>query len=195
MQRLEAFRDLIRHGHALLGEVVAYCQEAEAAVNQLAADKNDLDRMQAELEAARARADAEAAAARNAVAQVEAHRRELIGMRDELVKARSDMDAYHQAQHRSAEALERSLAEAKQQQRQLEDELQRVRGQTLSTRALDARLAQVGQMETRLRLTEKELAETRRALEAERSRRDRAIALIKPKSTDAAGDPVPAPKP
>jgi chromosome segregation ATPase len=178
---------LIRHGNALLGEVVTYCREAEAAVNQLAADKQGLDQMRAELEDARARADAEAAAARTALGQVDAQRRELGEMRGELIKARTEMEQFHHTQNHNAEALERSLREAKQQQIQLEQELQRVRAQAASSRTIDHRLAQVEQMEAKLRLTEHELAETRHDLESERSRRDRAIALIKPKQVAESG--------
>jgi chromosome segregation ATPase len=181
LQRLEAFRDLIRHGNALLGEVVSYCREAEAAVNQLAADKQDVDQMRAELQDARSRAEAEAAAARHAMGQVEAQRHELGGMRQELIQARAAMEQFQRNQSHSAETLERSLRDAKQQQVELEHELQRVRAQAASARTLDQRLAQIDHMETKLHVTERELAETRRALETERSRRDRAIALIKPK--------------
>jgi capsule polysaccharide export protein KpsE/RkpR len=171
----------------LLGEVVTYCRDAEAAVSQLAADKQDLDQTRTELEEARARADAEASAARNALAQVDMQRQELGEMRGELIKARAEMEQLNRTQNNSAETLERSLREAKQQQIQLEQELQRVRAQAASSRTIDHRLAQVEQMETKLRLTERELAETRNALESERSRRDRAIALIKPKQAAEAG--------
>lgn len=187
LQRLEAFRDLIRHGNSLLGEVVTYCRDAEAAVSQLAADKQNVDAMRVELEQARSRADGEAAAARNALCQVETQRRELGAMRDELMKARADMQQFHRTQNQNAETLERSLQDAKQQQQQLEQELQRVRAQAATSRTIDHRLAQVEQMETKLRSTERELAETRRALESERSRRDRAIALIKPKQVAESG--------
>ena len=185
LQRIDAFRDLIRHGHALLGEVVVYCRQAEAAVNELAADKQHIDRVRSELQDARTRADAEAEAARKAMAQVDAQRRELSEMRGELVKARSEMEHFQRTQSQAAESLERSLQEAKQQQLQLEQELQRVRAQTTSSRLIDARLAQIEQMESKLKLTERELADTRRALEEERGRRDRAIALIKPKQAAA----------
>lgn len=185
LQRLEAFRDLIRHGNALLGEVVAYCREAEAAVAELAADKQQVDQMRTELEQARTRADAEAEAARAALAQVEAQRRELTAMRSEVMKARTEMEQFERSQSHNAEALERSLREAKEQQAQLEHELVRVRSQSVSSRAIESRLAQIEQMETKLRLTERELAVTRNALETERGRRDRAIALIKPKQVAA----------
>lgn len=185
LQRLEAFRDLIRHGNALLGEVVAYCREAEAAVAELAADKQQVDQMRTELEQARSRADAEAEAARAALAQVEAQRRELTAMRSEVMKARTEMEQFERSQSHNAEALERSLREAKEQQAQLEHELVRVRSQSVSSRAIESRLAQIEQMETKLRLTERELAVTRNALETERGRRDRAIALIKPRQVAA----------
>jgi DNA repair ATPase RecN len=187
LQRLEAFRDLIRHGNALLGEVVTYCRDAEAAVSQLTVDKLNLDEMRTELEDARTRADAEAAAARTAMAQVDSQRRELNEMRTELVTARGEMEQIQTSQSQSAASLEKSLREARDQQTQLEHELQRVRVQAASSRTIDTRLAQVEQMESKLRLTERELIETRRALESERSRRDRAIALIKPKQIAESG--------
>jgi chromosome segregation ATPase len=171
----------------LLGEVVAYCRQAEAAVTQLAAEKQSLDEMRAELEGARARADAQAAAAHKAMSQVDVQRQELNAMHGELMKARSEIEQFQTAQRGAADSLEQSLREAKEQQQQLEQELQRVRTQTVSSRALDHRLAQVEQMETKLRLTERELSDTRQALETERSRRDRAIALIKPKQAAEAG--------
>jgi hypothetical protein len=172
---------LIRHGNALLGEVVVYCRDAEAALNQLAAEKQDLDRTRAEVHEARKRADADAEAARSAMAQVDAQRRELAAMKDELVQARSEIQQFQETQQRGAKALEQSLVDAKQQQRQLEQELQRVRAQAATSRTIDSRLGQLDQMEARLRVTERELADTRQALEQERSRRDRAIALIKPR--------------
>lgn len=161
--------------------MVAYCRDAETALTQLAAEKQDLDRVRQEVEQGKARAEAEADAARTALALVDAQRRELNAMRDDLVKAREEMTSFQQAQRDGAAALESSLREAKQQQRQLEQELQRVRAQTASSHTLDTRLGQLDQMEARLRTTERELADTRTALETERSRRDRAIALIKPK--------------
>jgi predicted nucleic acid-binding Zn-ribbon protein len=184
LDRLEAFRDLIRHGNALLGEVVVYCRQAESAVTQLASDKQEVDRMRTELEAARERAGAEADAARAAMAQVDVQRRELEAMRAELIKARTDMEAVQRGQSRDAEALESSLRQAKEQQVRLEDELTRVRAQAASSKAMHSRLAQLDGIQARLRTTELELAETRLALENERSRRDRAIALIKPKQVD-----------
>lgn len=184
LDRLEAFRDLIRHGNALLGEVVVYCRQAESAVTQLASDKQEVDRVRAELEAARERAGAEADAARAAMAQVDVQRRELEAMRAELVNAKAEMETFQRGQTRDAEALEKSLREAKEQQVRLEDELRRVRTQATSARAMDSRLAQLDGIEARLRTTELELTETRLALENERSRRDRAIALIKPKQVD-----------
>lgn len=184
LDRLEAFRDLIRHGNALLGEVVVYCRQAESAVTQLASDKQEVDRVRAELEAARERAGAEADAARAAMAQVDVQRRELEAMRAELVNAKAEMETFQRGQTRDAEALEKSLREAKEQQVRLEDELRRVRTQAASARAMDSRLSQLDGIEARLRTTELELTETRLALENERSRRDRAIALIKPKQVD-----------
>lgn len=141
--------------------------------------------MRTDLEQARARADAEAEAARVTLAQVDAQRRELGAMRDELMKARAEMEQFERTQNQSAETLEHSLREAKQQQTQLEQELLRVCTQSVSSRAIESRLSQIEQMETKLRLTERELADTRLALEAERGRRDRAIALIKPKQIAA----------
>lgn len=160
-----------------------YCREAEAALNELAADRRAVDQMRVELEEARARADAEANAARVAMSKAETQRRELEEMRAELVKTRGDMDEFHRTQNKSAEILEQSLREAREQQTRLEQELHRVQAQTASSRTIDTRLAQLDQMETKLRTTERELATTRRALEDERGRRDRAIALIKPKLT------------
>lgn len=183
LERLEAFRDLIRHGNALLGEVVAYCREAEAAVSQIAAEKQEIDRVRAELHEAQTRADSEAEAARQAMAQADVQRHQLGAMREELLKARAEIEAFQQTQAVNATALETSLRDARQQQLRLEEELQRVRAQAASSRTIDSRLGQVDQIETKLRVAERELAETRRALEDERSRRDRAIALIKPKVT------------
>lgn len=191
LERLDAFRELIRHGNLLLGEVIAYCRDAEAVITQLAAEKQDFDRLRNEIEDAKARADREAQAAQVALGQVESQRRELVAMRTELLKARGELDEFERSQSAGAEKLERSLAEARQQQTQLEQELERVRTQAASTRAIDARLVQIEQMESKLRVTERELADTRRALEDERSRRDRAIALIKPRSVTApSGQPA-----
>lgn len=181
LERLEAFRDLIRHGNVLLGEVVAYCHDAEAAVAQIAAEKQDIDRVRAELQDATNRAEAEANATRSAMAQVDAQRRELNEMRAELLAARAEVGEFQRNQDENAAALEQRLQEAREQQKKVEEELQRVRSQTASSRTLDNRLGQVEQMEARLRLAERELTDTRRALEDERSRRDRAIALIKPR--------------
>lgn len=164
--------------------MVAYCRDAEAAVNQLAAEKQDLDRVRADLEQARARADHEAEAARSALAHAETQRAELDGMRDELLKARAEMEQFNVAQRQGAADLERSLRESKDQQVRLEEELQRVRAQAVSSRTLDSRLGQLDQIQAKLRVTERELTDTRAALEAERSRRDRAIALIKPKAAE-----------
>lgn len=186
LERLEAFRDLIRHGNSLLGEVVAYCREAEVAVSQIAAEKHEIDRIRAELQDARERADAEASAARAAMAQAETQRRELGAMRNELLSARAELEAFQSTQAGNVDALETSLRDARIQQARLEQELQRVQAHSASSRSLDARLGQVEQMEAKLRVTERELADTRRALEDERSRRDRAIALIKPRQL--AGD-------
>jgi chromosome segregation ATPase len=182
LERLEAFRDLIRHGNSLLGEVVTYCRDAEAAVAQFAAEKQDLDRTRDELQGAQQRAEQEATAARKAMAQVDAQRRELAEMRTELVKAREEVARFEREQSSHAGLLEQSLRQAKLQQAQLEEELQRVRAQAAATRSIDSRLGQIDQMEAKLRVTERELTETRRALEDERSRRDRAIALIRPKA-------------
>lgn len=186
LQRLDAFRELIRHGHALLGEVVTYCRQAEAAVAELAAEKQAVDRIRPELEQARLRAEAEAQGARTALAQTEAQRAELADMRTALLAARSEMEQVQRAGLGRVESLEGSLREAREQQLRLEQELQRVRGQLVSSRNLDARLEQVDAIEARLRATEKELVETRTALDQERSRRNRAIALIKPKLPGAA---------
>jgi chromosome segregation ATPase len=181
LERLEAFRDLIRHGNNLLGEVVSYCRDAEAAVAQFAAEKQDLDRTRTELHEAQQRAEAEAAAAQKALGQVDAQRRELGEMRTELLKAREEVARFQKEQASNADQLEHSLRHAKQQQAQLEEEMQRIRLQATASRAIDSRLGQLDQMEAKLRVTERELQETRRALEDERSRRDRAIALIRPK--------------
>ncbi len=164
-----------------MGEVVAYCREAEAAVTQIAAEKQDVDRMRTELDSARERAESEAAAARAAMTQLDTQRRELGEMRSELLKARAEIEQFQRSQTENAATLENSLRDAKRQQVRLEEELQRVRTQSISSRNLDSRLGQVEQMEAKLRVTERELAETRRALEDERGRRDRAIALIKPR--------------
>lgn len=153
-------------------------------MNQLAAEKREVDRSRAELEQAHARADAEAEAARNALAHVEAQRGELEAMRTDLLKTRAEMEQFEQAQQQGAADLERSLGEAKAQQLRLEEELRRVRAQAVSSRTLDSRLGQLEQMQAKLRVTERELADTRQALEAERGRRDRAIALIKPKPAE-----------
>lgn len=141
--------------------------------------------MKSELEVVQARAQADAESSRAAVSQLEAQRRELSAMRAELLKARAEMDTFQSGQTENAASLERSLAEARQQQRQLEAELQRVRAQAMSAQTLDRRLGQLDEMEAKLRMNERELSETRRALEEERSRRDRAIALIRPKAVAA----------
>lgn len=177
LQRLEAFRELIRHGNSLLGEVVAYCKEAEAAVAQLAADKQDIDRVRGELEEARSRADAEGEAARKAMAQVQQQSQELSAMREELVAARSEVDAFQRTQNENASALERSLEESREQQKRLEEELARVRSQSRPMPSLDLEA-----MQTKMRTTEALLEQTRRDLANERARRDRAVALIKPKA-------------
>lgn len=148
---------------------------------QLAAEKQDVDRVRGELQEARQRADAEAVAARKAMSQVDAQRRELGEMRLELVKAREEVARFQQQHSSNADLLEQSLQQAKQQQAQLEAELQRVRSQATASRSIDSRLGQLDQMEAKLRVTERELIETRHALESERGRRDRAIALIRPK--------------
>ncbi|HVU35290.1 MAG TPA: hypothetical protein VHE61_17775 [Opitutaceae bacterium] len=164
-------------------------------MNEIAADKKDLDRMRMDLEQARVRADAEADAARTALAQLDVQRRELEAMRTELLRARTEMEQFQANQSQNAEALESSLREARKQQTQLEEELQRVRSHSVSPRTLDARLAQLGHMEAKLHATERELADTRQALEEERGRRDRAIALIKPKPVEAAQRAGTSPKP
>ena len=181
LERLEAFRDLIRHGNSLLGEVVSYCHEAESAVAQLAAEKQDFDRVRAELNVAREHADAEAQAARRAMVQVDAQRKELGEMKAELLSARDEVSRFHRDQTENTQTLEQSLVEAKQQQQRLEEELRRVQVQAHSTRTIETKLSELDQMEAKLRLAERELSETRRALEDERGRRDRAIALIRPK--------------
>ena len=156
-----------------------YCREAEAAVAELASDKQHIDQVRTELEEAKARAEGEAGAARLALAQVDVQRRELETMRTELIKTQAEMVAIGRDQTRDKEALESSLREAKLRQARLEEELHRVREQaTLS------RVTQLDGIEKRLRATELELADTRRALESERSRRDRAIALIKPREIE-----------
>lgn len=185
LERLEAFRALIRQGNALLGEVVVYCREAEAAVGQLAAEKATLDRARSEVQAARAQATADANTAALAMEQVEAQRAELGLMREELSRARSEMTAARASQNGVAEALERSLQDARQRQTELEAELDRVRSQGVSAHAIETRLVQIEQMESRLRAAERELSDARRALQDERGRRDRAIALIKPKAVAA----------
>lgn len=185
LERLEAFRALIRQGNALLGEVVVYCREAEAAVGQLAAEKATLDRARSEVQAARAQATADANTAARAMEQVEAQRAELGLMREELSRARSEMTAARASQNGVAEALERSLQDARQRQTELEAELDRVRSQGVSAHAIETRLVQIEQMESRLRAAERELSDARRALQDERGRRDRAIALIKPKAVAA----------
>jgi chromosome segregation ATPase len=181
LERLDAFRELIRHGNTLLGEVLVYCRDAEAALNQIAAEKQENDHVRSELEEARQRATSEANAVRDAMAQAETQRRELAEMRKELVAARAAVTTFEQTQAAAATGLEQRLREAKEQQARLEAELQRVQAQAASTRTLDAQLQQVDGMQAKLRATERELTETRRALESERGRRDRAIALIKPR--------------
>ena len=181
LERLEAFRDLIRHGNNLLGEVVSYCRDAESALTQLAAEKQDFDRVRAELQNAREQADAEAQAARRAMGQVDVQRRELGEMKAELLTARDEVAKFRRDQTHTTSALEQSLAEAKQQQQRLQEELQRAHVQAHSTRTIEHKLGELDQMEAKLRLAERELSETRRALEDERGRRDRAIALIRPK--------------
>lgn len=161
---------------------MVYCRQAEAAVNQLASDKQVLDRTRAELEAEKARAVEEAEAARALAAQLEEQRTELASMRAELARARADVEDVQQHQRLSAGELEKSAREAREQQARLAEELARVRSQSAASQLIETKLAAVDGIETKLRSTERELAETRRALEAERSRRDRAIALIKPKT-------------
>ncbi|PTX91345.1 hypothetical protein [Opitutus sp. ER46] len=172
----------MRQGNALLGEAVAHCREADLALAQVAAERQDIERVRAELDRARDRAEAEAGVARSAMAQLETQRAQLSAMRDELLKARGDLEGFQRAQHASEESLQQRLTEAREQQQHLEAELERLRRQGEASRTLNTTLGQLDLLEGKLRVTERELAATRHALDEERGRRDRAIALIKPRA-------------
>lgn len=182
MERLEAFRDLIRHGNTLLGEVVTYCREAEAAVAQFATEKAGIDALQAQLTEATTALAIAGEEVRRGEAALEAERAAAGALRVELETIRAQVGTLQRTQTQREKELERSLAEATTRQIRLQQEISSSRAAVVESRSLDARLAQLDGIEAKLRSTERELLETRQALEQERSRRDRAIALIRPKA-------------
>lgn len=181
MERLEAFRDLIRHGNTLLGEVVTYCRDAEAAVAQFAAEKASVDVLQERLGEATTALATAGDDLRRVESALESERATCSAMRAELQTLRSQVGDLQRHQTQRETELERSLAESATRQIRLQQEITTSRAAAAESRSLDARLAQLDGIEAKLRSTERELLETRQALEQERSRRDRAIALIRPK--------------
>ncbi len=181
MERLEAFRGLIRHGNLLLGEVVTYCREAEQAVAQFAAEKESADVLKSQLIEANAVAAAANAEARHAEAALEGERMAVQGLRAELAEVRRQLDELQQHQSQREADLARTLAESTERHTRLMQEAAASQVALRESKQLDARLARAEGVEARLRSMERELLETRQALEQERGRRDRAIALIRPK--------------
>lgn len=178
MERLEAFRGLIRHGNTLLGEVVTYCREAEAAVAQFAAEKESVDSLQAKLTEATTAVALAGDEVRRLEAALDAERASVRSLHLELEAARSQVGSLQRGQSQREVELERTIAEAAKRQIRMQQELAAARTSAAASRSLDTQLDGI---EAKLRSTERELLETRQALEQERSRRDRAIALIRPK--------------
>jgi hypothetical protein len=184
LQRLQSFQDLLRHGQSLLGETTALLQQAETMAQQIAAEKEATDRLRGELEEARAQANNQAEAANRALGQVEAQSKELAAMREELVQARSAVERFQEEQIQGAKALEDRLEESRKAQSNLETELARVRTAAPSVQVVQQNREGLVLMEKRLQATEDELKRTRHELESERARRNRMMALVKPKQVE-----------
>lgn len=168
----------------MLGETTALLQQAETMAQQIAAEKEATDRLRGELEEARAQANNQAEAANRALGQVEAQSKELAAMREELVQARSAVERFQEEQIQGAKALEDRLEESRKAQSNLETELARVRTAAPSVQVVQQNREGLVLMEKRLQATEDELKRTRHELESERARRNRMMALVKPKQVE-----------
>jgi len=189
-ERVEAFQDLLQHGHVLLGEVLAFAQNAENALAQLSADQAALDTARQQVEGERQRAEA-------ALQQVEQQRALLATMRDEMEHTRREMETSHELQSASAQQLEQALAESRRQQKALETELTRYRSKKEDASQVTNRTAAFAEMQRKLAQVQAELNITRKTLDEERLRRNRALDMLgKLPATPAAAptlNPIPQP--
>jgi chromosome segregation ATPase len=170
-ERVEAFQDLLQHGHALLGEVLAFAQNAENALAQLSADQAALDTARQQVDGERQRAEA-------ALQQVEQQRALLATMRDEMERTRREMEASHELQSASAQQLEQALVESRRQQKALETELTRYRSKKEDAGQVTNRTAAFVEMQRKLAQVQAELNITRKTLDEERLRRNRALDML-----------------
>ena len=170
-ERVEAFQDLLQHGHALLGEVLAFAQNAENALAQLSADQAALDTARQQVEGERQRAEA-------ALQQVEQQRALLATMRDEMERTRREMEASHELQSASAQQLEQALVESRRQQKALETELTRYRSKKEDASQATNRTAAFAEIQRKLAQVQAELNITRKTLDEERLRRNRALDML-----------------
>jgi chromosome segregation ATPase len=187
-ERVEAFQDLLQHGHALLGEVLAFAQNAENALAQLSADQAALDTARQQVEGERQRAEA-------ALQQVEQQRALLATMRDEMERTRREMEASHELQSASAQQLEQALVESRRQQKALETELTRYRSKKEDASQVTNRTAAFAEMQRKLAQVQAELNITRKTLDEERLRRNRALDMLGKLPATPAATPATNPTP
>ena len=187
-ERVEAFQDLLQHGHVLLGEVLAFAQNAENALAQLSADQAALDTARQQVEGERQRAEA-------ALQQVEQQRALLATMRDEMEHTRREMETSHELQSAGAQQLEQALAESRRQQKALETELTRYRSKKEDASQVTNRTAAFAEMQRKLAQVQAELNITRQTLDEERLRRNRALDMLGKLPASAATAPVANPTP
>jgi chromosome segregation ATPase len=187
-ERVEAFQDLLQHGHVLLGEVLAFTQNAENALAQLSADQAALDTARQQVEGERQRAEA-------ALQQVEQQRALLATMRDEMERTRREMETSHELQSASAQQLEQALAESRRQQKALETELTRYRSKKEDASQVTNRTAAFAEMQRKLTQVQAELNITRKTLDEERLRRNRALDMLGKLPATPAATPVGNPTP
>jgi len=189
-ERVEAFQDLLQHGHALLGEVLAFAQNAENALAQLSADQAALDSARQQVEGERQRAEA-------ALQQVEQQRALLATMRDEMEHTRREMETSHELQSAGAQQFEQALAESRRQQKALETELIRYRAKKEDASQATHRTAAFAEMQRKLAQVQAELNITRKTLDEERLRRNRALDMLGKLPATPAATPTlnPTPQP
>ena len=187
-ERVEAFQDLLQHGHVLLGEVLAFAQNAENALAQLSADQAALDTARQQVEGERQRAEA-------ALQQVEQQRALLAAMRDEMERTRREMETSHELQSAGAQQLEQALAESRRQQKTLEMELTRYRAKQEDANQVTNRTAAFAEMQRKLAQVQAELNTTRKTLDEERLRRNRALDMLGKLPSSPAAAPALSPTP
>jgi chromosome segregation ATPase len=118
-------------------------------------------------------------------------------MRDEMEHTRREMETSHELQSAGAQQFEQALAESRRQQKALETELIRYRAKKEDASQATHRTAAFAEMQRKLAQVQAELNITRKTLDEERLRRNRALDMLGKLPATPAATPTlnPTPQP